>query len=186
MSSRAQQREAKLKERCDILADIVESVGPIYRSVTTTEDQKRFIEIMIGAALWYLPVPNECWTKKAYVEAINSHHPNSGDQAPKLTADHEYPRKIAAADLLAKYLSADTNLREELLPLYLSRYGGFNYITPRENRALMRYQRTEKVIDPLTVYGKAGVKLVSITRAELSKIKARDLYTIEQLLEKAY
>jgi hypothetical protein len=64
MSGRAQQREAKLKQRCDILADIVESVGPIYRSVTTTEDQKRFIEIMIGAALWYLPVPNECWTKK--------------------------------------------------------------------------------------------------------------------------
>jgi hypothetical protein len=186
MSSRAQQREAKLKERCDILADIVESVGPIYRSVTTTEDQKRFIETMIGAALWYLPDPNGCWTKKATVEAINSHHPHSGDQTPKLTADHEYPRKIAAADLLAKYLSADTNVREKLLPLYLSRYGGFNYITPRENRALMRYQRTEKVIDPLTVYGKAGVKLVSITRAELSKIKARDLYTIEQLLEKAY
>ena len=130
--------------------------------------------------------PQRMLDQKASVEAINSHHPNSGDQAPKLTADHEYPRKIAAADLLAKYLSADTNLREELLPLYLSRYGGFNYITPRENRALMCYQRIEKVIDPLTVYGKAGVKLVSITRAELSKIKARDLYTIEQLLEKAY
>jgi hypothetical protein len=176
MSSRAQQREAKLKERCDILADIVESVGPIYRSVTTTEDQKRFIETMIGAAFWYLPVPNECWTKKAYVEAINSHHPNSGDQAPKLTADHEYPRKIAAADLLAKYLSADTNLRGELLHLYLSRYGGFNCITPRENSALMRYQRTEKVIDPLTVYEKAGVKLVSIKEQSYRRLK-RGTYT---------
>jgi hypothetical protein len=141
---------------------------------------------MIGAALWYLPVPNECWTKKVSVEAINSHHPNSGDQASKLTADHEYPRKIAAADLLARYLSADTTLRGELLPWYLSRYGRFNYITPRENRELMRYQRTETFIDPLTVSGKAGVKLVSITRTELSTIKVRDLHTIEQLLEKAY
>jgi hypothetical protein len=120
------------------------------------------------------------------VEAINSHHPNSGDQAPKLTADHEYPRKFAAADLFARYLSADTNLREQLLHLYLSRYGRSNYITSRENRALMRYQRTDKFIDPLTAYGKAGVKLVSLTRTELSKIKARDLHTIEQLLEKVY
>ena len=50
----------------------------------------------------------------------------------------------------------------------------------------MRYQRTETFIDPLTVSGKAGVKLVSITRTELSTIKVRDLHTIEQLLEKAY
>lgn len=131
---------------------------------------------MIGAALWYLLVPNECWTKKVSVEAINSHHPNSGDQAPKLTADHEYPRKIAAADLFARYLSADTNLREELLHLYLSRYGRSNYITPHENKALMRYQRTDKFIDPLTAYGKAGVKLVSITGTDYRRLK-RETYT---------
>ena len=46
---------------------------------------------------------------------------------------------------------------------------------PREKRALMRYQKRDEFIDPLTAYGKAGIKLVSMTRAELSKIKARDL-----------
>ncbi len=90
------------------MADIVESVGPVYHDATATEDQRRFIvvETIIGAALWYLPVPEKCWTGKVSVEAINSHHPNSGDsgdQNPKLTADHEYPRKIAAADLPARY-----------------------------------------------------------------------------------
>jgi hypothetical protein len=103
MSGRAQEREARLKERCETLADIVEGVGPVYHDATATEDQRRFIETIIGAALWYLPVPEKCWTGKVSVEAINSHHPNSGDQNPKLTADHEYPRKIAAADLLARY-----------------------------------------------------------------------------------
>lgn len=49
----------------------------------------------------------------------------------------------------------------------------------------MRHQKRDEFIDPLTAYGKAGIKLVSITRAELSKIKARDLHTVEQLLEKA-
>ena len=49
----------------------------------------------------------------------------------------------------------------------------------------MRHQKRDEFIDPLTAYGKAGIKLVSITRAELSKIKARDLHAVKQLLEKA-
>jgi hypothetical protein len=57
-------------------------------------------------------------------------------------------------------------------------------LSPRENRALMRYQRSDEFIDPLTAYEKAGVRLVSITREELLKVKARDLHTTEQLLEK--
>lgn len=69
MSSRTQ-RDTKLKERCKALADVVESVGPIYHSATTTKDQRHFIETIIGAALWYLPVPDECWTGKVSVEAI--------------------------------------------------------------------------------------------------------------------
>jgi hypothetical protein len=56
---------------------------------------------------------------------------------------------------------------------------------PREKRSLMRHQKRDEFIDPLTAYGKAGIKLVSITRAELSKIKARDLHAVKQLLEKA-
>lgn len=69
--------------------------------------------------------------------------------------------------------------------MYLSKYGRFNYIMPREKRSLMRHQKRDEFIDPLTAYGKAGIKLVSITRAELSKIKARDLHAVKQLLEKA-
>ncbi len=185
MNGRSQQREARLKERCETLADIVESVSPIYHSATATEDQRRFIEIIIGAALWYLPVSEEYWTGRASVEAIKSHHLNSGDQDPKLTEDDEYPREIAASDLLAGCLSEDANLRNELLPLYLSKYGRFNYITPLENSALMRYQKGDEFIDSLTAYGKVGIKLISITRGELSKVKARDLHTIDQLLVKA-
>ncbi len=167
------------------MADVVESVGPIYHSATTTKDQRHFIETIIGAALWYLAVPEECWTGKVSVEAINNYHPDSGDEDPRLTADHECPRKIAAADLLARYPSDGANLENELLPLYLNKYGKFNYITPRENRALMRYQRREAFIDSSTAYEQAGIKLISITRPELSKIKARDLHTVEQLLERA-
>ncbi len=136
MSTRAENQQAKLRERCELLADVVESVGSLYHSRTVTEDQRGYLETMIGAALWYLPVPKECWTRKISVEAIKVHHPASEVQEPKLTADHEYPRKIAAADLLTRYASEHVNLKDELLPLYVNKYGRFNYITPHENRSL--------------------------------------------------
>ena len=179
MSDRTQQRKAKLKERCDTLADVIESVGPVYRNPSTNEDQRGFIETMIGAALWYLPIVDECWTGKVSSEAVKSCHPNAGDEAPKLTSDHEYPRKIAAADLLA--IDAG-ELKNELMSLYTSKYGRFNYITPRENRLLMRYQRKSQFVDPASAYKSAGIKLIAANRAELKNLRARDLATVEGLL----
>jgi hypothetical protein len=166
------------------LADVVASVGNLYHNRTTTEDQKGYLETIIGAALWYLPVPKECWTEKISVEAIRAHHPDSAVQEPKLTADHEYPRKIAAADLLARQAVENVELREELLLLYLNKYGKFNYITPYENRALMRHQRRDAFENPATAYRKAGIRLVTVTRAELSGIRTRDARTIGRILDR--
>src|SRR5215204_2826910 len=103
MGTRTEYQYIKLKERCELLANVVEGVGGLYHDDTTTEDQKGYLETIVGAALWYLPVPKECWTEKISVEAIRAYHPDSGVQDPKLTADHEYPRKIAAADLLTNH-----------------------------------------------------------------------------------
>ena len=108
------------------MADVVGSVGSLYHDKATTNDQKRYLDTRIGAALWYLPVPRECWTGKISVEAVNTHHPDSGVVEPKLTADHEYPRKIAAADLLTRYASGDANLKDDLLSLRVNKYGRFN------------------------------------------------------------
>ena len=165
------------------MADVVESVGSLYHSETVTEDQKGFLETMIGAAIWYLPVPAECWTGRISVEAIRVHHPSSGVQEPRLTADHEYPRKIAAADLLTRYSGGDTDLRDKLLLLYKSKYGKFNYITPSENRSLMRHQRRDAFVDPTTAYAKAGIELVAVTRTQLSRIRSRDPHVIAQVLQ---
>jgi hypothetical protein len=49
----------------------------------------------------------------------------------------------------------------------------------------MRYQKRDEFTDPLAAHGRAGIKLIYITRGELSKVKARGLHTIDQLLVKA-
>jgi len=180
---RANKQEAKLRERCELLADVVQSVGDLYHDKDTSEDQKRYLETIIGAALWYLPVPKECWTGKISVEAVSAHHPKSGVQEPKLTADHEYPRKIAAADLLARQADRKVDLRDELLPLYVAKYGRFNYITPHENRALMRHQRRDAFKDPSTAYKNANIRLVMVTTEELTGIKSRDISIIVGVLK---
>ena len=181
---RANNQRAKLEGRCELLADVVESVGDLYHNEGTTEDQKGCLETIVGAALWHLPVPKECWTEQISVEAIRAHHPESGLQEPKLTKDHEYPRKIAAADLLAKHAAENGEQKDELLLLYENKYGRFNYVTPHENRSLMRHQRREAFEDPETAYRNAGIRLVRVTRVELSGIKARDAHTIAQILER--
>jgi hypothetical protein len=184
MSSRALKREQKLQERCQALADVLKAVGEIYRQPDFSENQKHFIETMIGAALWYLPIVDECWTGKISIEAIKSCHPESGNK-PKLTADHEYPRKIAAANLLAKSHADNDNLADELCFLYQSKYGKFNYITPRENKTLVSYQRKGVFENPLSSYQQAGIRLLAVTKDELSRIKARDREFIESLLKRA-
>jgi hypothetical protein len=184
LTSRTNNQEAKLRERCELLADVVESVVDLYHNKTTTEDQKGYLETIIGAALWYLPVPKECWTEKISVEAIRAYHPDSGVQEPKLTADHEYPRKIAAADLLTQHVGENAELKGELLPLYVNKYGRFNYITPHENRSLMRHQRRAAFEDPAAAYRNANIRLVTVSRAELTGIKTRDVRVIAQVLER--
>lgn len=183
MTDTASKRDARLKGRCDVLADVVKEVGSIYRRTATAQDQKSFMETTVGAALWYLPATEECWTGKISIKAVRSCHPDNGDNAPKLTKDHEYPRKIAATDLLTQEMSEEKDSGSRILSLYLSKYGRFNYVTPQENKALARFQKKGEFEDPATAYEKAGIRLLTITGAELRKIKARDLKTVEGLLK---
>jgi len=101
-----------------------------------------------------------------------------------LTADHEYPRKIAAADLLTNHAGENVKLKDEVLRLYLNKYGRFNYITPHENRSLMRHQRRDTFVDPATAYRNANIRLVTVSRAELTGIRTRDVRVIAQVLER--
>jgi hypothetical protein len=175
-------RADRLKERCSILADIVRQVAPIYRLSATTANQRQLIETMIGAAIWYLPQGGELWTTRISVKAIESFHPVSGVASPKLTADHEFPRKVAATELLGLDWDTIVDPSSELLLRYTERYGRFNYITPNENRRLMQYQRTAKFESVTKAYEQAGVVLLAVTHGDLATIKMRNQLVIEGLI----
>lgn len=175
-------RIQKTRERCDALFDVIKGIVPAYNKGRITENQRQFIETIIGAAIWYLPHGKEYWTKRISIAAIKEHHPHEGIENPKLTKDHQYPRKIAAKELLEMKLNKLSG--ERILDLYKKKYSKFNYITPRENRMLLRFQRKGKFTEPLRAYKQAGVKLVEISEDDLRRVVRREKSLIEKLLKK--
>ena len=160
--------EIQLKERCIILEKILIALSPVYFHPETTPNQRRLIETTIGAAIFYLPHGAKYWTgqiSKGAMEAINL---NPG---ATLTKEHQFPRKIAAKELINFFRSE--NKEVSLLALYEVKYGKYNLVTPAENKKVSSEQR-EGIFENIEMaYKKAGIELVKITVEELSKLRKK-------------
>lgn len=169
MVSSMEKADKKITERCQILEKVIIDVAKTYFDENTNDDQKKLIETMIGAAIFYLPQGDKYWTGKLSKEAIEK---LKQDPKTKITKEHQYPRKIAARDLLEKYKEISSG-KESILNLYESEYGLFNYVLPQENKRLAAFQRDSVFVDIETSYNKAGVELISITVEEFNRLKKK-------------
>lgn len=155
----------KLDTRCKVLEKIIESISKIYLDKETTEEQKAFVETIIGAAIWYLPQTLKYWTGKISMDAKESLNQN---KKARLTKEHQYPRKLAAKELLTKKSS---NI--PIMQLYETTYAQFNIVTPRENKKISKYQRAGVFIDTASAYKAAGIELLEISAKELSQLRRK-------------
>lgn len=89
----------KLKERCDVLSTIVSTLYSFYHDPETSHDQRKFVETIIGAGIFYLPHSQRYWTGKISAAALTALKENP---RARLTKEHQYPRKLAARDLFAQ------------------------------------------------------------------------------------
>jgi hypothetical protein len=176
---------AALKERCDVLVGIIEGASLQYARLS--RGQKDYLETIIGAAVFYLPTPIELWTGKVSVGLLKSYHPDSGVTKPKQpTKDHEYPRKIAAAELLSKVRWHElTDKTTRLMTEYRTRFGRYHYMTSKENHTLKWLLKNDGFTTPQDGYDKAKIVLVAVSREEWLAIKKRDRTVIERCLERA-
>ena len=172
----------KIQERCAVIVELVQRMQPMYKASLTSDYQRHHIETIVGAGIWYIP-NKSLWTGKISVEAIKSFHPDSQVTKPKLTEDHQFPRKVAARALLEFDWSKSPNPTNEMVKMYTEKYGTFNLITSRENRDLMKFQKVEVFITPQIAYANAGIILVDIQVQQLQLIKRRDYATIEAVLD---
>ena len=76
---------------------------------------------MIGAAIWYLPQGMDLWTGNISISALNKL--SLSQKISSLTKDHNYPRKVAVAELFKIYWKEIPVPAEEILNRYKSKYG---------------------------------------------------------------
>lgn len=150
--------EQKLRDRCIILRRIIIAVSEIYNDTGTNDDQKRLIETIIGAAIWYLPNGIELWTGMISEEAHKKYL--GGEPLSKLTHDHQFPRKVAAREVLTDELDNLKKSESRLNELYKTKYGKWNFVTSTENKNLGKYQRDTEFVSSKDSYLKAGIKLI--------------------------
>lgn len=171
----------KLEERCTTLTLLVQTLQSVYQSSST--DQKAYLETIVGAAIWYLPFDEQCWTGNISAAALELCVTKAVGTPPlTFTKDHEYPRKLAAKTLLTIDWLGFPNASMEMLNLYRTKFGRFNYVTSAENRRLMQYQREQTFSDVATAYRRANICLLRLSKNELEQVRRGDSLTIATVL----
>ena len=162
----------RLLERADVVARTVLSQQAFYLSDQCSPNQRQLLETMVGAAIWYFPQSDELWTNLISVDALKAFVYTTDPKAVKLTKDHRYPRKVAAAELFSLNWLTISDPAEEVMRRYLSCYGQFNLVRPEENKRLMKHQKKESFVSPADAYTKAGIELKQLSRPLLKTIQA--------------
>ena len=176
MNDRQAKREAKLREQCEVMASLIAAIRPVYSNANLT--QRALLETIIGAGLWYVPKASNAWTGMVSVGALRAFHPDSGNNSPRLSEEHVYPRKVAARQLLE-----DLSLTNETMTrLFQERYGRVHLITSEENKAVQRHQRVGVFTTPEGAYELAGIVFVELSLDELRMGKKRHRETIDKRL----
>ena len=142
--------EDRVKNKCKGLLKLITGIQKFYKSAN--DENKRFIETTIGAAIWYLPKDNTIlFTGKISKEAIKK---------KEKSEDHLYPRKIAAKELLNIDWDKKDKPVDVIASLFIKKYGKFNYVSKSENKKLIKFQKSEIFKSSEKAYNDAGVELV--------------------------
>ena len=141
----------KVKTKCEALLNLIICIQPFYHK--SNDEKKRFIETTIGAAIFYLPKKNSVlFTGKISKEA---------KRKSEKSEDHLYPRKIAAAELLNIKWDKIKDPNQNLVNLFIKKYGRYNYVSKSENKKLIQFQKSGVFKDPKKAYQRAGIELVT-------------------------
>lgn len=110
------------------LHNLVEHMRGIYVE-TTDPHQRSFLEVVLGAAIFYLPSLHAHFNGYISVNALKGFL-----RKERKVKDHIYPRKLAARELLANPMTL-----EDLKNRYHDHLATYMYITSEENGLLVNY-----------------------------------------------
>ncbi len=173
-------KDVILENKCNALLKMIQATREPY--LQANYEEQAFIETVIGVAIFYLPKRTKrLWDGKISLLALEDFHPEIGinNKTPKLSEDHLYPRKYSAKKLLNEDWA--NRSMEDLMKYYLDELGRFTYVTPKQNKQLVKHQKEFKT--PKMSYDNAGLSFIEISYEEIKLIKKRDKQTIEKYID---
>ena len=170
------EKDDVIKDRCIIIAKIINAIKEIYKF--SNMNQKAFIQTIIGAGIWYIPKPKNCWSGKISVKLLDELISNKNG---KISEEHIIPRKAAAKELLE-----DNNILEleYVENIFREKYSKLHYITPEENKKAIKYQKTDVFENPEKVYKQAKIEFIEINSQILKDLREGRIINKEELLKK--
>jgi hypothetical protein len=167
----------KIDEKFAILAEIVRAMKGVYDDPKWSKSARGFAETIVGAGIFYI-TPK--WSGFISKNLLKEFHPDSGIPSPKIVHEHPTPRKISGKTFLRTDWNASNN--EELIDNLHQKFEVVNYVTKDENQRLKPFQKEFVFQSPEIAYSRAGIELVSISKAELKQVKLRNKLEIENCL----
>jgi len=165
-----------LKEKADILAQVVLLTADLYHSELLNEAQKGLLETLLGAGIWYLPSSKLLFSGKISKAAINALE--TEPTKTKLVEEHGFPRKVAGRSLYVNHLNDLKNNVSKLEELYINKFGRYNLVLKAENDKLKKFQKVDIFTTEEDAYTKADIELVEIDEKTFNKFPVLFKYKI--------
>lgn len=166
-------KEETIKDKCQVIADIVNSLRDKYETKYLGTKQADFLETLVGAAIFYIYNLNDyTWCKDKVIVSKEALSQN------QFCADHIIPRKYAASLLLK-----EKNLTRDKVHDYLKDiFCKVLYLTKSENASFRKKDINKGIKDIGTLfdfeelqkmYDEKEITLIPITKDEFEKLKKK-------------
>ncbi|MDC1362285.1 hypothetical protein N8203_04190 [Crocinitomicaceae bacterium] len=131
--------ENKIDEKFTALQRLLKAISKDKKLVQDISNQKpsygdRYLQTILGAALFYCPTSVKHWDGKISLDAIW----NKVKYNINWTKDHINPRRRGAMELMKEFVEKKMNVKD-LQNLYRKKLANFTYVTSDENRRLTNY-----------------------------------------------
>jgi len=144
-----------LETRSALLSQLICNNAALYQA--SAPGEQGLLEVLIAAAIFYLPNTPELYSGKISEQALASLQ--SDLPGTKLVEEHGIPRKVAGRLLFTTYLEDLRKDPKALERLYLEQFGRYNLVLKKENDRLRKFQRASVFTSEESSYAQAGIVL---------------------------
>lgn len=176
-------KKSILVEKMKVVYSLVKNTFHDYYSESTSNKQRSTFQVIVGAAIFYMPTTNDLYSG---FMSVNAKEKLGSTKETKLVKEHSFPRKVGGRllyELYKKEIDRGGELTlDDFVELYQTRLGKYNFVLKEENEKLKQYQKISDQLDSdsflelienieTRTYQNAGVRLCNMDFGLIQKLK---------------